>query len=109
MNFRKASSESRRSRPARRILTFRPRQVAEIQRSSLLAWLTPTRSNQFVRRDREVAHAFARGVKDRVGDRRRDSGDPDLAEPATTERVEMRIGLVNEEHFDFRHVGVYRH
>jgi len=64
---------------------------------------------QLLERDREVAHAFAGRVIDRVGDRRRNTDDADLHQALDAQRVDDRIRLVDEDHLDVVHVGVHRY
>ena len=64
---------------------------------------------QFVQRDRQVAHALAGRVIDRIGDRRRDPDDADLADALDAERIDDRVRLVDEDHLDVVDVGVHRH
>src|SRR5438874_7918678 len=61
-------------------------------------------SNQFVRRDRQIADAFAGSVKNCVRHCRRRAGDSDLADPARAKSRHMRIGLVDEIDVEFGRV-----
>ena len=51
---------------------------------------------QLIQRDREVAHARSGRMIDRVGNRRGDADDPDLAKPLDAERVGV-VRLVHED------------
>jgi hypothetical protein len=62
---------------------------------------------QLVQRDRQVAHALAGGVIDRVGDRRRDPDDADLANALDSERIDDRVRLLDEDHLDVVYVGIH--
>src|SRR5436190_24317467 len=64
---------------------------------------------QLVEGDRQVAHAFSGRVIDRVGYRRRDTDDSDLADAFDAERIDDVVRLVDEDHLDVVYVGVHRH
>ena len=63
---------------------------------------------KLIQRDREVAHARSGRMIDRVGNRRGDADDPDLAKPLDAERVGV-VRLVHEDDLDVVHVGVHRY
>jgi hypothetical protein len=67
-------------------------------------------TQQLVERDRIVAHAHAGGVVDRVRHRRRHAADAQFAHALGLHRRRAhRIGLVEEDHFLVRDVGMHRH
>ena len=53
---------------------------------------SPHSPPQFVERDRQIAHALAGRVIDRVGDRRRHADDADLAQPLMPSGLTMSSG-----------------
>src|SRR5207244_13246290 len=65
-------------------------------------------SEQLVERDREITHAHARRVKDRVGDRRRDARHADLTDALRADRIDMLLMLVDKKYLDPGHVGMDR-
>src|SRR5438105_7563073 len=65
--------------------------------------------NQFVRRDRQIADAFAGSVKNCVRHCRWRAGDSNLADPARAKSWHMRIGLVDEIDLEFGRVREDRH
>src|ERR1051326_9149426 len=66
-------------------------------------------NDDLVRRDRELAHAFACGMKHRVRRRGCDSDNPDLAEPFSAEWIHIWIVFVDENDVDPGDVAVHRH
>src|SRR5438132_13810023 len=62
-------------------------------------------SNQFVRRDRQIAHSFSRGMKNCVRHRRRCADDANFANAARAEIGHVRIGFVDEIDIELRSVG----
>src|SRR3954453_16173198 len=62
--------------------------------------------NQLIRRDRQIAHALAGRVIDRVGDRRGRSDYSDLTHALDAERVDDLVRLVDEDHLDVVHIRV---
>ncbi len=66
-------------------------------------------AEQLIRRDRQIAHAHAGRVIDRVRDRRRRAGDADLADALRADGVDDRVGLVDRDDLDRGHVQVHRH
>src|SRR6266496_6566147 len=65
--------------------------------------------NEFVQRDRQLAHALARSVIDSVGEGAGNAGDADFSDPARPERIESRVVLGDERHVDGLDVRVDRH
>ena len=61
-----------------------------------------------IQRDRQVAHALAGGVMDRVGDGGGNADDADLAHPLDAEWIDDAVRLVDEDDIDVVHVGVHR-
>src|SRR5436305_14592119 len=53
-------------------------------------------SQHFVQRDRQVAHAYAGRVVDRVGDRRGHADNTYLADTLHAELIDLRVRLVDE-------------
>lgn len=71
---------------------------ASWRESADYVWLlTP---DEAIQRDRQFAHANARGVPDGIGDRTGRSGDADLAHAFDTERVDMRIVFLDQNRFE---------
>src|SRR5207248_2068227 len=66
-------------------------------------------SQYLVEGDRKVANPDARGVINRIGDRRGDAGRADLADAFHAEWVHKRVFLVDEDDVDVGYVGVHRH
>src|ERR1700722_545510 len=64
---------------------------------------------ELVERDRIVAHTHAGGVVDRVGDGGADTAHAELAAALRLHGRGDRIGLVKEDHFLMRNVGMDRH
>ena len=60
-------------------------------------------------RDRQIAHALAGGVIDRIRDRRRGADDADLADAFDAERIDLVVLLLDEDHVDCVYVGIHRH
>src|SRR5436305_10942293 len=69
-------------------------------------WMIAALLDQLVDRDRQVPHPLAGRVVDGVGDRRGDSRDADLADAPAAERVDHRIGIVQQLNFEMAEVGV---
>src|SRR5882672_2625235 len=59
--------------------------------------------------DGKIAHPFAGGVIDRIGDGRRNADDSNLADPLRADRIYMRIFLGDKSHVDGADVSVDRH
>ena len=72
------------------------------------SWATRLRRN-FIERNRKIADALAGRVINRVGDRRGNADDADLAQAFDAEAIDNRVGLFHEDHFDVVHVGIHRH
>src|SRR6516225_5011732 len=81
--------------------------VARKQQVIASAWSASW--HQFVERDRQIPHPFASRVVDRVGNRRRDTDNADLAQAFDPERIDRLIRLVDKDYLDIVHVGVHRH
>src|SRR5580704_2372628 len=71
--------------------------------------LPTLQAHQLVDGDRQVAHALAGGVEDRIGDRRRRADDADFAHALDAERVDLVVLLLDEDHVDRGHVRVGGH
>src|SRR5204862_5113298 len=68
----------------------------------------PSSPLQFIERDRQVAYTLAGRVIDRVGDRRGDADDANLAQPLDAEWIDDLVRLVDEDHLGVVYVGVHR-
>ena len=64
---------------------------------------------QFIERDRQIAHAFAGRVIDRIGDRRGDADNADFADALDAERIDQVVRLVDEDDLDIVHIGIHGH
>ncbi len=62
---------------------------------------TRASAHELVRRDRQIAHAFAGGVKYGVGDRRRNSDHSEFAHAFYAERIDDLIVFFDEHRFVF--------
>ncbi len=71
--------------------------------------IPPASREELVQRDRIVAHAHAGRVVDRVGDGRADAADAEFADALGLHWRGHRVGLVEEDDFLVRDVGVDRH
>jgi hypothetical protein len=81
------------------ILLVRFRRSSSLTPSEREPWSNPSLASQAVKliqRDWEVAHARSGRMIDRVGNRRGDADDPDLAKPLDAERVGV-VRLVHED------------
>src|SRR5206468_3600699 len=66
----------------------------------------PSRSQQLVGCDRQVANSFAGRVIDSIGDRGRRPDDADLADPSRAHGIRVRIMLVEPNSVEFAYVGM---
>src|SRR4029450_13028885 len=65
--------------------------------------------HQLVERDRQIAHALAGRVIDRVRNRRRSADNADFADALDAERIDLVILLFDENYVDRMHIRIYRH
>src|SRR5438552_6135767 len=66
----------------------------------------PSRSQQLVGCDRQVANSFAGRVIDSIGDRGRRPDDANLADPARAHGIRVRIMLVEPNSVEVAYVGM---
>src|SRR4051812_16068182 len=64
---------------------------------------------QFIERDRQLAHALAGGVEERIGNRGGGTHNPDLSYAFDAERIHFCVLLGDEDDVDIRNVGVHRY
>src|SRR5216684_2752788 len=76
--------------------------ITEQQRSAAVS------RQELVKRNRQVADTDAGRVIDGVGDSSSGAGDPKLANPFRTHRVEMWIVFIDPGHIDGANIGVRR-
>src|SRR5262245_8768575 len=65
--------------------------------------------HQLVERDRQIAHAFAGRMIDRIRHGRRGADDADFADAFDTERIDLVVLLLDEDDIDRVHVRIHRH
>ena len=59
--------------------------------------------------DRQIADALSSGMINGIGDRRRGSDDSDFADAFDSERIDLVVLFIDENHVDRMHIRVYRH
>src|SRR5215472_18781639 len=65
-------------------------------------------AQQLVGRDRQIANALSGAMIDRVGDRGGSSDNADFADTFDTERIDLVVFLVDEDHVDGMDIRVHR-